>query len=285
MNLTDISEIRALLSQNGFRFSKSMGQNFLIADWVPERIAEESGVSPANCVLEIGPGVGCLTEKLSARAGRVVAVELDSRLIPLLKKTLAGCKNVEVINADVMKLDLAGLVRERFSPLEPAVCANLPYNITTPVLTKLIESELFSSVTVMVQREVAERICAAAGTADYGAFTLLVQYYTEPEMLFRVPASCFEPRPKVESAVIRLTRRAAPPVGCGKELLFRIIRAAFSQRRKTLSNALASGFPSLNKQQISESIESAGLSPSIRGESLTLAAFAAITDQFEKILP
>lgn len=284
MELTNLNDIRTILSANGFRFSKAMGQNFLIAPWVPERIAEEAGVGRENGVLEIGPGVGCLTEKLAEKAGRVTAVELDKRLIPVLAQTLAPCENVTVLNADVMKLDLAALVSEQFSGLTPAVCANLPYNITTPVLTKLAESGLFASITVMVQREVAERICAGPGTADYGAFTLLMQYYTEPVLLFHVPASCFEPRPKVESAVIRLARRETPPVACDRTLLFKIIRAAFNQRRKTLPNALAAAFGSIPKAELTAAIERAGLSPAVRGEALSLAEFAALTDAMAALM-
>lgn len=274
MELTNINDIRAVLSANGFTFSKSMGQNFLTAAWVPERIADECGAGAGVCALEIGPGIGCLTEKLCERAERVIAVELDKRLIPVLAQTLAGRDNLTVINADVMALDLNSL---DFAGLRPIVAANLPYNITSPVITKLLGSGLFSSVTVMVQREVADRICAEPKTADYGAFTLFCRYKAECRKLFNVPSSCFEPRPKVESAVVRMDMREKPPVSIDEKALFRVIRAAFNQRRKTLANALSSGLSELDKEKIKAAIEKAGLSPTVRGEELSLEKFAALT--------
>ena len=269
MELTNINDIRAVLSANGFTFSKSMGQNFLTAAWVPERIADECGAGAGVCALEIGPGIGCLTEKLCERAERVIAVELDKRLIPVLAQTLAGRDNLSVINADVMAFDLNSL---DFAGLRPIVAANLPYNITSPVITKLLSSGLFSSVTVMVQREVADRICA-----DYGAFTLFCRYKAECRKLFNVPSSCFEPRPKVESAVVRMDMHEKPPVSIDEKALFRVIRAAFNQRRKTLANALSSGLSELDKEKIKDAIEKAGLSPTARGEELSLEKFAALT--------
>ncbi len=274
MELTNINDIRAVLSANGFTFSKSMGQNFLTAAWVPERIADECGAGAGVCALEIGPGIGCLTEKLCERAERVIAVELDKRLIPVLAQTLAGRDNLTVINADVMALDLNSL---DFAGLRPIVAANLPYNITSPVITKLLGSGLFSSVTVMVQREVADRICAEPKTADYGAFTLFCRYKAECRKLFNVPSSCFEPRPKVESAVVRMDMHEKPPVSIDEKALFRVIRAAFNQRRKTLANALSSGLSELDKEKIKAAIEKAGLSPTARGEELSLEKFAALT--------
>ena len=274
MELTNINDIRAVLFANGFTFSKSMGQNFLTAAWVPERIADECGAGAGVCALEIGPGIGCLTEKLCERAERVIAVELDKRLIPVLAQTLAGRDNLTVINADVMALDLNSL---DFAGLRPIVAANLPYNITSPVITKLLGSGLFSSVTVMVQREVADRICAEPKTADYGAFTLFCRYKAECRKLFNVPSSCFEPRPKVESAVVRMDMHEKPPVSIDEKALFRVIRAAFNQRRKTLANALSSGISELDKEKIKAAIEKAGLSPTARGEELSLEKFAALT--------
>ncbi len=274
MELTNINDIRAVLSANGFTFSKSMGQNFLTAAWVPERIADECGAGAGVCALEIGPGIGCLTEKLCERAERVIAVELDKRLIPVLAQTLAGRDNLSVINSDVMALDLNSL---DFGGLQPIVAANLPYNITSPVITKLLGSGLFSSVTVMVQREVADRICAEPKTADYGAFTLFCRYKAECRKLFNVPSSCFEPRPKVESAVVRMDMREKPPVSIDEKALFRVIRAAFNQRRKTLANALSSGLSELDKEKIKAAIEKTGLSPTVRGEELSLEKFAALT--------
>ena len=191
MDLCDIGQIKALLARHGFRFSKSMGQNFLIADWVPREIAKASGAGPGSGVLEVGPGIGCLTRELAQRAGRVVSVELDKALPPILAETLADCPNAQVVSGDILKTDIPALVEERFPGLAPIACANLPYNITTPVVTALLEAGCFTSVTVMIQREVAKRICAAPGTADYGAFSVYCQYYTDPEILFEVPPDCF----------------------------------------------------------------------------------------------
>ena len=283
MNLTDYNEIRALLARHGFRFSKSLGQNFLTAAWVPERIAEEAGLDESVGVLEVGPGIGCLTEQLSRRAGRVLSVELDASLQPILAETLTGCENVEVLFGDVLKQDLPALVAECFPGLTPVVCANLPYNVTSPVLTALIESGCFERITVMIQREVARRICAEANTADYGAFTLFVQWHCETEILFDVPPGCFVPQPKVTSSVIRLTRREKPPVAVSDEaLLFKVIRAAFNQRRKTLVNALSAGL-GLEKARAEMVLKSCGFDPKIRGEALDLGGFAKITDEIHSL--
>ena len=285
MFLTDYNEIRALLARHGFRFSKSLGQNFLTAAWVPERIADEAGLDETVGVLEVGPGIGCLTEQLSKRAGKVLSVELDRALQPILAETLTGCENVEVLFGDVLRQDLPALVKEVFPGLTPVVCANLPYNVTTPVLTKLIEAGCFERITVMIQREVARRICAGPGTADYGAFGLFVQWYCETELLFDVPPSCFVPQPKVTSTVIRLTRRERPPVGVKDEaLLFRVIRAAFNQRRKTLVNALSAGL-GLGKERTERALTACGLDPKVRGEALDIAAFSAISDELYSLGP
>ncbi len=279
MNLTDYNEIRALLSRHGFRFSKSLGQNFLTAAWVPERIAEEAGLDGTVGALEIGPGIGCLTEQLSRRAGKVLSVELDKALQPILAETLTGCENVEVLFGDILKQDIPALVKECFPGLTPVVCANLPYNVTTPVLTALIESGCFKRITVMIQREVARRVCAGPGTADYGAFGLFVQWHCETEILFDVPPSCFVPQPKVTSSVIRLTKRDRPPCAVSDEaLLFRVIRAAFNQRRKTLVNALSAGL-GIGKDTLEEVLLCCGLDTRIRGEALDLAGFVGITDE------
>ena len=211
MILTDYNEIRALLARHGFRFSKSLGQNFLTAAWVPERIAEEAGLDETVGVLEVGPGIGCLTEQLSRRAGKVLSVELDRSLQPILAETLAGCENVEILFGDVLRQNLPALVEEVFPGLTPVVCANLPYNVTTPVLTALIEAGCFERITVMIQREVARRICAGPDSADYGAFGLFVQWHCETELLFDVPPSCFVPQPKGTSTVIRLTKSERQP--------------------------------------------------------------------------
>ena len=279
INLTDYNEIRALLTRHGFRFSKSLGQNFLTAAWVPERIAEEAGLDEQTGVMEVGPGIGCLTAELAKRAGRVAAIELDKALLPVLKETLWDFDNVTVIPGDATKLDLRTLAEEKLPGLRPVVCANLPYNVTTPLLTALIEAGCFETITVMIQREVARRICAGPGSADYGAFGLFVQWHCETELLFDVPPSCFVPQPKVTSSVIRLTRRPAPPLPVRDEkLLFRIIRAAFNQRRKTLVNALSSGL-GLGKDELEAVLGEVGLDARVRGEALDIAAFAALCDK------
>ena len=284
MNLTDYKEIRALLERHGFRFSKALGQNFLTAAWVPEDIAEAAGLDEQTGVLEIGPGVGCLTRELSKRAGKVVSVELDRSLRPVLAETLAGCENVEVVFGDILKQDIPALLDETMPGLRHVVCANLPYNVTTPVLTALLESGRFETVTVMIQREVARRICAAPNTSDYGAFGVFVQWHAETELLFDVPPSCFVPQPKVTSSVIRLTRRAAPPFPVrDEELLFRIVRAAFNQRRKTLVNALASQVPGVTKEDVEKTLEALGYDTRIRGEVLDLGGFAKISDKIPEI--
>lgn len=284
MDLCDINELKPLLARHGFRFSKSMGQNFLIASWVPERIAEESGVDRTCGVLEIGPGVGTLTRALCARAGRVVSVELDRTLLPVLEETLSDCPNGSVVSGDVMKLDLAALTAERLEGLRPCVCANLPYNITTPVLTRLLEAKLFRGLTVMIQREVAQRICAAPGTKDYGAFSVFCQYHARCERLFDVPPGCFLPAPKVTSTVVRLTPLAAPAVEVADEdAFFAVVRAAFAQRRKTLLNALSAAYGNrCSKDALREIIDACGLSPDVRGERLGLGEFAALAEELEK---
>ena len=287
MDLCSEKDIRALLGRHGFRFSKSMGQNFLIEGWVPRDIAEASGAGPDTGVLEIGPGIGPLTVQLARRAAKVAAIELDRTLYPILAETLAPYPNAEVVPGDAMKLDLAALAADKFSGLTPIACANLPYNITTPVLTALIEAGCFASITVMIQREVALRIAAAPGTGDYGAFSLDMQYHTEPEVLFDVPPSCFYPAPKVTSAVLRCTVRTAPPVSpaCGEEFLFRVIRAGFAQRRKTLVNSLSSVFGGqLGKDAIASAITACGLDSAIRGERLGLPEFAALADALYTLL-
>lgn len=279
--MTDVREIKALLSRHGFRFSKSLGQNFLCAAWVPERIAEGSGADEDTGVLEVGAGVGCLTVELSARAKKVVCVELDTSLKPVLEETLAGCGNVEVVFRDVMKADLPALVREKLSGCRRVtVCANLPYNITSPVLTAFVEAKCFDSITVMIQKEVARRIAAKANTPDYGAFTVLMQWYTEPEILFDVPPGCFIPAPKVNSSVIRMEQRGRPPCAVKDEtLLFALVRAAFGQRRKTLLNAIANGMGGrIDKERAAAALAACGLDERVRGEALSISQFAALAD-------
>lgn len=284
MELTNSKEIRELLGRHGFRFSKSMGQNFLTAAWVPESIAEGAGLDRDTGVLEVGPGIGCLTEQLSKRAGKVVSVELDKALKPVLAETLRDCGNVELIFGDVLKQDLPTLVKEHLPGLRPVVCANLPYNVTSPLLTAFLRADCFDSITVMIQREVARRICAAPGSGEYGAFGLFVQWHTEPELLFDVPPSCFVPQPKVTSSVIRLRRREKSPVPVeDEELMFKIIRAAFNQRRKTLGNALSSGL-GLNKDETEQILEKCGFDTRIRGEILDIGSFAKISDEIGRVL-
>lgn len=278
MDLCNIEEIKALLGRHGFRFSKSMGQNFLIESWVPQDIADASGAGAGTGVLEIGPGIGPLTVQLARRADKVAAVELDRALLPILSETLADCPNVTVVPGDVMKLDLPALVAQQFAGLTPLVCANLPYNITTPVLTLLLESGLFASITVMIQREVAQRICAAPGAGDYGAFSVFCQYHAGTELLFEVPPECFLPAPKVTSAVLRLTPRPAPACVHDEKRFFRVVRGAFGQRRKTLLNALTSAFP-LSKDDLRACIEAAGLPADVRGERLGIEEFAQLADE------
>ena len=279
VNVCDIQVMKPLLQEHGFRFSKAKGQNFLIASWVPESIAREAGVDKTAGVLEIGPGIGPLTQQLCLRAGRVCAVELDTRLKPLLDITVGEFSNLEILWADALKLDLPGLVREKFGGLRPMACANLPYYITTPILAALLEADCFDSVTVMVQKEVAQRIAAAPGTADYGAFSVLCQYYAEPELLFDVPAHCFLPQPKVTSAVIRLKVRKNRSWGeADREIFFRTVRASFAMRRKKLSNGLAAGFPELGKAGAEAVILRAGFPENVRGETLGIPEFVRIAN-------
>ncbi len=284
MDLCNIETLRQLLGRHGFRFSKSMGQNFLIADWVPRRIAAESGADSNSGVLEIGPGVGVLTQELCKLAGWVVSVELDRALLPVLEETMAGAENFTLIHGDAMKLDLAVLADQSFPGLTPMVCANLPYNISTHLLTVLLEARRFACLTVMVQKEVAQRISARPGTADYGAFSVYMQYHTEPAVLFDVSPSCFLPAPKVTSAVVRCRVRGTPPVtpACGEEYLFRVVRAAFALRRKTLVNSLMTAFGGLGKEAVAGAVADCGLPPTVRGEALGLEEFARLADALKK---
>lgn len=285
MNLTNYSEIKELLVRHGFRFSKSLGQNFLTAAWVPEQIADSALIDSSTGVLEVGPGIGCLTEQLSRRAAKVISVELDKTLMPVLSETLTGCDNTEVLFADILKTNLEEIVKKDLAGLKPVVCANLPYNVTSPVLTKLVTSGLFDAVTVMIQREVARRICAPAGDADYSAFGILMQWYTQPEILFDVPPSCFVPQPKVTSSVIRLVKREHPPLEVkNEEQMFALIRASFNQRRKTLVNAVSSNVKGIDKDSFSAVLEECGFDVRVRGETLSISDFAAISDKIsEKI--
>ena len=279
INVCDIQVMKPLLAQHGFHFSKAKGQNFLIAPWVPQSIAEDSGVDATAGVLEIGPGIGPLTQQLALRAGKVCAVELDDRLKPILELTTGEFENLEIVWADVLKLDVPALVKEKFAGLRPMACANLPYYITSPILTALLEAECFDCVTVMVQKEVAQRIAASAGSADYSAFSIFCQYYAEPELLFDVPAHCFLPQPKVTSAVISLKIRKNRDWGVLDEaIFFRAVRASFAMRRKKLSNGLASGFPELGKTGAGEVIAQCGFDENVRGETLGIPEFALLAN-------
>ena len=280
IQVCDIQVMKPLLAEHGFHFSKAKGQNFLISPWVPAQIAEDSGVDETAGVLEIGPGIGPLTQQLCLRAGKVCAVEVDNRLKPILDMTVGEFDNLEIIWNDVLKLDVPALVKEKFPGLRPMACANLPYYITSPILTALLEADCFDAVTVMVQKEVAQRIAAKPGSADYSAFTVFCQYYAEPELLFDVPAHCFLPQPKVTSAVITLrVRKQRPWEIHDQEIFFRIVRASFAMRRKKLANGLASGFPELGKTGAAEVIAACGLDENVRGETLDNPAFAAIANE------
>ena len=279
LDLCNPVQMKALLSEHGFHFSKAKGQNFLTASWVPQRIAEEAGVDETVGVLEIGPGMGPLTQQLCLRAKKVVAVEVDRSLAPILRHTVGEFDNLELVFDDVMKLDIKALAESRFAGLRPMACANLPYYITSPILTLLLESRLFSSVTVMIQKEVARRICAEPGTPDYSAFTVFCGFYSRPRILFDVPPSCFLPQPKVTSSVITLETLPEPPCPVTDEAcFFRTVRAAFAQRRKTLVNALAAGFPGCTKQGLQALLETLGHDPAVRGETLSVAQFAALSN-------
>ena len=270
MNLCDINVIKPLLQKHGFHFSKSKGQNFLTQSWVPREIADGAGIDKTCGVLEVGPGIGPLTQALCENAEEVVSVEVDTSLAPVLAETMADADNFTLIFGDILKTDIPALVQEHFQGLRPMACANLPYYITSPVLSALLESKCFESITVMVQKEVAQRICAQPGSKDYSAFSLFCQYYAQPEILFDVPPSCFIPQPKVTSAVITLPCRKAPPCPIADEkLFFRTVRASFAQRRKTLVNGLSSGFGTLSKAQIIACLTAAGLPENVRGETLS----------------
>ena len=285
MNLCNEKTIRALLGRHGFHFSKSMGQNFLIDPAVPAAIAEASGADDSCGVLEIGPGIGPLTAELAQRAGKVAAVELDKALLPVLDETMAPYSNVEIVPGDVLKLDLSALAAEKFPGLTPLVCANLPYNITTPILEKLILTDCFRSITVMVQKEVAQRLCAPQGSGKGGAFSLFLQYRMEAEYLFDVPPEKFLPPPKVTSAVMRCVRRDRPAVTVADEdFFFRCVRGGFLLRRKTLSNSLSAALPGVSREQVQQALEECGLPTDVRGERLTLEEFARLSEILVKFL-
>ena len=285
IEVCNIQVMKPLLSEHGFHFSKAKGQNFLIAPWVPQSIAEDAGVDETAGVLEIGPGIGPLTQQLCLRAKKVCAVELDKRLEPILEKTVGEFDNLEIIWDDVLNQDVPALVAEKFHGLRPMACANLPYYITSPILTALLEADCFDSVTVMVQKEVAQRIAATPGSEDYSAFTVFCQYYAEPKLLFDVPAHCFLPQPKVTSAVIQLkVRKERNWDILDEKIFFRTVRASFAMRRKKLSNGLASGFAELGKAGAAEVIAAAGFDANVRGETLSIPDFAKIANEITRYL-
>lgn len=275
-------ETIAVLQKYNFAFQKKFGQNFLIDPRVLEKIIKAAEITEDDCVLEIGPGIGTMTQHLACAAKKVIAVEIDRALIPILQDTLSGWDNVRIINEDVMKVDLAKLAEEENGGKPLKVVANLPYYITTPIIMGLFENHVpLKSITVMVQREVADRMQVGPGTKDYGALSLAVQYYAKPYIVANVPPNCFMPRPKVGSAVIRLERYEEPPVKVKDEkLMFRIIRASFNQRRKTLANGLKNSAElDFTKEEIAAAIAGIGKEPGVRGETLTLEEFARLADE------
>lgn len=280
MDLCNLSVIKQVMSEAGITFRKEFGQNFLTNRMIPEDIADNCTDDENSLILEIGPGIGCLTKELAERYKRVVAVEIDKGLIPVLQRTLAEYDNVTVINADIMETDIEALVNEYSCGMPVSVCANLPYYITTPILMRLLESGVkFSSITVMVQNEVAARLVAPPGKSDYGAITAVLGYYGKARKLFKVSAGCFVPAPKVDSAVVRIDLYKEPIHNPKSEKLFReLIKAAFEMRRKTLVNAINAKFPQLEKGRIAEALVSMGLDENIRGERLSTEEYVKLSD-------
>ena len=279
MNLTDLATVKDLCARHGFQLSKGFGQNFIVNPGVCPKMVEAAGIDREWGALEIGPGIGVLTKELALRAGKVVSIEVDDRLPPLLDETLAGLDNVRIVMGDVLKTDLAALIEEEFGRMPVAVCANLPYYITSPIVMKLLEERLpIRHITVMVQKEAAQRLCAAPGTRQAGAVSYAVHYYARPKVLFTVQPGSFFPPPKVTSAVIQLALHDAPPVTPADEkAMFRTIRASFGQRRKTVANAASAGLGT-PKQRVIEALRQAGVPATARPEQLTLAQYAAFAD-------
>lgn len=282
-NLSDISVIKSVLSRHGFTFSKALGQNFIINPGVCPRIAEEGGAGEGVGVLEVGAGIGVLTAELAKRASKVVCVELDTRLLPVLDETLGEFDNVKIINGDILKVDLHRILEDEFGNMPVVVCANLPYYITSPVIMRLLESRLrIDSVTVMVQKEAAVRLCADVGSRDSGAVTVAVNYYAEAQKLFDVSRGSFMPSPNVDSAVIRLDILKNPPIEVSDEkFFFSMVKAAFSQRRKTASNGISTGM-GISKPTVIEAIEAADLSPTVRAEALTMEQLGRLCEELKK---
>jgi len=283
LKLTSPSTIRYIMDKYGFRFSKSLGQNFLIDEGTVNRIVANAEVGPNDMVLEIGPGIGVMTQVLAAHAEKVVAVEIDSSLLPVLNETLEGLDNVEVVHGDILDVDVRALLKEHFGDRKPKVVANLPYYVTTPILMRFLEERLpVSEIVVMIQKEVAERMTASPSTKAYGSLSIAVQYYCEAAVVQKVPPTVFMPQPSVESLVIRLKLREKPCVELiNPDFFFKVVKAAFGQRRKTLLNALSAGL-SLPKDRILEVLESVEIAPNLRGEALTIEAFARLANAFEE---
>ena len=278
-NLSDISVVRRVLSKHGFNFSKALGQNFLINPSVCPRMAENCGADENTGVIEIGAGIGVLTAELAKRAKKVVSIELDTRLLPVLEETLGEFDNVEIVNADVMKTDLHALIKEKFQGMDVVVCANLPYYITSPIITMLLEEKLpIKAITVMIQKEAADRLSTPVGSRDSGAITVCTNYYAEVRHLFNVSRGSFMPPPNVDSTVIKLEIRPEPAVKVSDEKkFFRMVKAAFAQRRKTAVNSIASGM-GLSKNQVAEALSKSGLDVNVRAEKLTMEELAALSE-------
>lgn len=284
-NLSNIGTIKDVFARHGFSFSKTLGQNFLVNPTVCPKIAEMGNAREGFGIIEIGTGIGVLTHELAKRADKVVAVEIDERLLPILKETLAEHDNVKVINADVMKIDLHKLIEEEFAGMKVAVCANLPYYITSPIIMTLLESRIpVESITVMVQKEAGTRICAELGTREVGAVTVAVRYFSTPKLLFNVSRGSFMPAPNVDSCVIRLDLNHSVPEGLTDEkFFFRVVRGAFSQRRKTLSNSLSS-LMGAEKSVVNEAIRQAGLAETVRPEQLTMEQFVKVSEALKNLV-
>lgn len=284
-NLTDIGTIKDILGRHGFHFSKALGQNFIVNPSVCPRMAEESGIDDNCGVIEIGAGIGVLTAELAKRAKKVVVIEIDTKLLPILDETLKDFDNIEIINQDVLKTDLAALIKEKFDGMPVYVCANLPYYITSPVIMALLESRLpIEAVTVMVQKEAAQRICAPVGSRLSGAVTVAVDYYAHAQKLFDVSAGSFMPAPKVDSCVIRMDIRKTPEIEItDEELFFRMVHAAFGQRRKTAANSISAG-SGIPKEAVIKAIEECGFDPSVRAEGLTMHELAMLSEKISEIL-
>lgn len=278
-NLSDISVVKSVLSRHGFNFSKALGQNFLINPTVCPRMAENCGADENTGVIEIGAGIGVLTAELAKRAKKVVSIELDTRLLPVLEETLSDFDNIEVVNADVMKTDLHALIEEKFQGMDVVVCANLPYYITSPIITMLLEEKLpIKAITVMIQKEAADRLSTPVGSRDSGAITVCTNYYAEVKHLFNVSRGSFMPPPNVDSTVIKLEIRPEPAVKVSDEKkFFRMVKAAFAQRRKTAVNSIASGM-GLSKNQVAEALQNSGLDVNVRAEKLTMEELAELSE-------